>query len=81
MEGYDSRRVKDVLKIPDRYDVPLMCCIGYKYEEEGGKNDDGHCHRAPRLEPKEVFFSDCFGNELDLLQDENVECQEESSSC
>lgn len=76
MEGYDSRRVKEVLKIPDRYDVPLMCCIGYEYEEEEGGKDDGKCNRAPRLDPKEVFFSDCFGQELDLLDHDDVEQQE-----
>jgi len=77
MEGYDSRRVKDVLKIPDRYDVPLMCCIGYEFEEEGGK-DDGKCTRAPRLDANEVFFSDCFGKELELIDDDNVVEHQES---
>lgn len=62
MEGYDSRRVREVLKIPDRYDVPLMCCIGYEYEGE----DADSLQKAPRLRANEVFFSDLFGQELDL---------------
>lgn len=62
MEGYDSRRVQEVLRIPDRYNIPLMCCIGYEFEE----NESNTKNRAPRLELSEVFFSDVFGQELDL---------------
>jgi nitroreductase len=67
MEGYDSRRVKDVLKIPDRYDIPLMCGIGYEYEGD----EKGICKRAPRLNANEVFFTDTFGQQLDLSSLEN----------
>lgn len=82
MEGYDSRRVKDVLKIPDRYDVPLMCGIGYEYEGESAEK----LNRAPRLEAKEVFFSDYFGQELDLSEDdehvvENSESVQHEQRC
>ncbi len=28
---YDSRRVKEILQIPDRYGVPLMVATGYDY--------------------------------------------------
>ena len=34
MEGYDSRRVKEILRIPDRYGVPLMVATGYDYDSE-----------------------------------------------
>jgi nitroreductase len=78
MEGYDSRRVQEVLRIPDRYNVPLMCCVGYEFEE----SDPNKKNRAPRLELNEVFFSDAFGQELDLernkddiLHDEKVHTQ------
>lgn len=64
MEGYDTRRAKEVLKIPDRYDIPLMCGVGFEYEGE----DQEECLRTPRLNANEVFFSDCFGQELDLDQ-------------
>ena len=70
MEGYDSRRAREVLKIPDRYDIPLMCGIGYEYE------DEEQFGRAPRLKKNEVFFSDLFGKDLDLTQkskDDNEE--------
>lgn len=67
MEGYDSRRVQEVLRIPDRYNVPLMCCVGYEFEE----SDHNKKNRAPRLELNEVFFSDAFGQELDLERNEN----------
>jgi nitroreductase len=62
MEGFDSRRAQAVLKIPDRYAVPLMCCFGYEFEEEQSNKKN----RAPRLELNEVFFSDVFGQDLDL---------------
>ena len=54
MEGYDGGRLKDVLCIPDRYNVPLTVAVGYEYEE-GGRVV------TPRLEVEEVFFSDTFG--------------------
>lgn len=76
MEGYDSRRVKEVLRIPDRYDVPLMCGVGYEYEGE----DEEPAGKAPRLKVNEVFFSDTFGQELDLNpsgKDEDVTVIEE----
>ena len=34
MEGYDARRVKEILRIPDRYGVPLMVATGYEYGRE-----------------------------------------------
>ena len=64
MEGYDSRRVRELLNIPDRYDVPLMCGVGYEYE--GDEEDAGG--KAPRLRADEVFFSDLFGQELNLTE-------------
>lgn len=60
MEGYDDRRVKDILRIPDRYGVPLVCCLGYEYQEDENKK------KSPRLELNEVFFGDTFGNKLQL---------------
>jgi len=60
MEGFDDRRVKELLRIPDRYGIPLMCCLGYEYEDDTIKN------KAPRLKPQEVFFGDTFGRTLDF---------------
>lgn len=65
MEGYDDRRVKEVLHIPDRYGVPLMCCVGYEYEEEEVSNK-----RTPRLDLNEVVFGDSFGNKLELEEED-----------
>ena len=31
MEGYDARRVKEILRVPDRYGIPLMVATGYDY--------------------------------------------------
>jgi len=69
MEGYDDRRVKEVLRIPDRYGVPMVCCLGYEYKgDEDGFDGDSEMRKkkAPRLKPNEVFFGDTFGGTLDL---------------
>ncbi len=66
MEGFDSRRVKEVLRIPDRYDVPLMCGVGYEYQESN--EDKMQTIRTPRLPMDEVFFSDMFGKKLEIDQ-------------
>lgn len=63
MEGYDVRRTRRILRIPERYGVPLMVCMGYDYEEE----EEGK--RTPRLEEGEVVFGDVFGGALDLGDD------------
>jgi len=34
MEGYDARRVKEILRVPDRYGIPLMVATGYEYRGE-----------------------------------------------
>lgn len=56
MEGFDPRRTKEILNIPDRYAVPLMVATGYEYQEE---EVDGE--RTPRLDMSEVVFQDTFG--------------------
>ena len=60
MEGYDPRRVKDILRIPDRYAIPLMVATGYEYEgeEENYKED-----KTLRLGLSEIVFDDEFGQE------------------
>ena len=32
MEGFDARRAKEILRIPDRYGIPLMVATGYDYD-------------------------------------------------
>lgn len=55
MEGFDPRRVKEILRIPDRYAVPLVVATGYEYEEEP------EVEPTPRLDVSEVVFEDTFG--------------------
>uniref|UniRef100_A0A7S4SZV1 Nitroreductase domain-containing protein n=2 Tax=Ditylum brightwellii TaxID=49249 RepID=A0A7S4SZV1_9STRA len=68
MEGFDTRRAKEILRVPDRYGVPLMVATGYEYE--GGDGWSGETKRTPRLEMEEVFFGDTFGESLDLDESE-----------
>jgi nitroreductase len=56
MEGFDPRRTKEILNIPDRYAVPLMVATGYEYEEEQVEE-----LRTLRLDASEVVFQDTFG--------------------
>jgi len=66
MEGFDARRVKEALRIPDRFDVPLAVATGYSYEGEGWEEK-----RTPRLGLEEAFFSETFGGMLSLEGNED----------
>ncbi len=46
MEGYDARRVKEILHVPDRYGIPLMVATGYEYcgEVDGKVNISDGVH-------------------------------------
>lgn len=71
MEGYDVRRAREVLRVPERYGMPIMVATGYEYEDENGKGEGEMMKRTPRLDMEEVFFGDTFGGELDLLKEED----------
>ena len=58
MEGYDGRRVKELLRIPDRYDVPMAVATGYDFASVEG---DFSVERTRRLPLEEVCFRDSFG--------------------
>lgn len=72
MEGMDGRKVKELLRIPDRYAVPVTIATGYEYLEEGDSNNQQLS--TPRLPIKEVCFSDSFG--VPLTFTEEVSSQE-----
>jgi nitroreductase len=63
MEGFDGRRVKEVLRVPDRYAIPLVVAMGYEYEDPETFQD------TPRLTLKEVVFGETFGEALNLNED------------
>jgi len=69
MEGYDSRRLREILRIPDRYGVPLVVATGYEYKGEGWTGETGN---TPRLGMEEIFFGETFGEELDILSESDV---------
>jgi len=58
MEGFDPRRTREFLRIPDRYAIPLMVATGFEYKEE---QDVNKSHDTPRLDVSEIVFSDTFG--------------------
>jgi len=77
MEGFDARRAKEILRIPDRYGIPLMVATGYDYGASpvvhADLDDDDQLQRdTPRLEMNELIFGDTFGEPLDVLRDNNA---------
>lgn len=63
MEGFDPRRMKEVLSIPDRYGIPMVIGTGYEYQEgEDGKQKQPKL--TPRLPLEEVVFQDRFGDPI-----------------
>lgn len=61
MEGFDGRRLKEILRVPaDRYAVCACVATGYEYEEEG---DSNNYQPTPRLDLEEVVFGETFGEQ------------------
>lgn len=54
MEGFDPRRVADILDIPHRYGIPMMVATGYEREDMKGQ-------ATPRLDVSEIVFGESFG--------------------
>lgn len=63
MEGFDGRRIQQVLRIPaPRYAIPLIVATGYAKPEEKAKAETpGSKGRSPRFPPETVVFNECFG--------------------
>ena len=73
MEGFDPRRTRELLRIPDRYAIPLMVATGYEYKEEHATEEK----MTPRLDLSEVVFSDTFG---EPWQSNSTESNEDGKS-
>eukprot|EP00752_Nemacystus_decipiens_P012639 g11194.t1 len=58
MEGFDMRRMRRALRIPLRYSVPIVVCIGYPSEKERD-------FKTLRFRPEEVFHREEFGVPLE----------------
>ena len=62
MEGFDPRRCKEILRIPDRYDIPMMVATGYEYFE--GEEES----RTPRFDLEEMVSDNTFGTPVHLSE-------------
>ncbi|CAM9705719.1 unnamed protein product [Ascophyllum nodosum] len=60
MEGFDARRVRAALDIPDRYSIPMVVCTGYPAEDDKEKGSGGSVKRW-RYPAEEVVFDGVFG--------------------
>ena len=58
MEGFDARRCKEIVRIPDRYAIPMIVATGFEYGNGDEASDEAV---TPRLALDEVVFSDSFG--------------------
>lgn len=58
MEGYESTEIAKVLKIPERYDIPLMIATGYSTRGATPKV-------RTRFPVHEICFSEEFGKKFD----------------
>jgi nitroreductase len=63
MEGFDPRRMKEILDIPDRYSIPMVAATGYEWSET---QDEA---KTPRLDLEEVIFRDKFGVAWDMAKE------------
>jgi len=61
MEGYDGRKIQDILRIPDRYAIPLAVAVGYDYYDKDTTGDQPQEETTPRLPISEIVFQESFG--------------------
>ena len=73
MEGFDPRRTRELLRIPDRYAIPLMVATGYEYEEEEQSTTEEQM--TPRLDLSEIVFSETFGDPWTPAENRNEEAK------
>lgn len=60
MEGFDSRRIKEALGVPQgRYSVPLVVSVGVS-DEEIQQGDQAERKQTPRFAFEDVFCADSF---------------------
>lgn len=67
MEGFDARRVRKILRIPRRYALPVVICLGYEASpaeaavQEGHAVSSKHAPSSLRFGLEEVAHEDRFG--------------------
>jgi hypothetical protein len=64
MEGFDPRRLKEILQIPsDRYGIPMVVATGFEYMDPDSAEEDtaSASPQTARLNMTEVVFSNSFG--------------------
>jgi nitroreductase len=76
MEGFDPRRLKDLLHVPeDRYGIPMVVATGFEYcnddndDDERARSSDestSDTSQTARLKMEEVVFQDTFGVPINL---------------
>ena len=70
MEGFDARRLKDLLRVPDRYAACACVATGYEYQDDNENEWDSK--PSPRLALEEVVFGDTFGQAWDLHDSSDI---------
>jgi nitroreductase len=68
IEGFDERRIKQVVGLPSHYSVPVIVAMGYSNEHL-----EGDMKRSIRIQPERQFYKDDFGRKLDNLMSFNTD--------
>ena len=53
MEGFDGKRIRQLLKVPNRYSIPLIIPTGYEIQEN--ENNPNHI-RNHRINSEKIFY-------------------------
>ncbi|CAM9184937.1 unnamed protein product [Scytosiphon promiscuus] len=61
MEGFDARRVRAALDVPDRYGIPMVVSTGYPAPSQPGEKGGSSPTKRWRYPPQEVVFDGAFG--------------------
>ena len=72
MEGFDARRLKEILRVPDRY--AACACVATGYEYNGNDDFEGAKQKpTPRLPMDQVVFGETFGERWTFDDEEEEE--------
>jgi nitroreductase len=58
MEGFDERRLKQIINLPDNYTIPVIVSIGYSDDDK----------KSQRIPPERVYSKNDFNSKMKDLQ-------------
>jgi hypothetical protein len=58
MEGFDERRLKQIINLPDNYTIPVIVSIGYSDDDK----------KSQRIPPERVYSKNDFASKMKDIQ-------------